>query len=161
MGSVDGATTFRAKTKLLKRVLEEPNSGCWLWEGAASGPGYGTIWFDGRTYATHRLSWEVHRGPIPEGLFVLHHCDTPACVNPDHLFVGTQQDNFDDMRSKGRWWRPSGENHHAALITNETAAAIRARYAEGGITQFDVGEEFGVTQGLVNRIVKRRSYKDS
>jgi hypothetical protein len=78
-------------------VLESP--ACWIWTGNIGPNGYGRF---GQRYA-HRLSYEWMRGPIPEGMFVLHHCDNPPCVRPDHLFLGTAADNSHDMVRKGRW----------------------------------------------------------
>ena len=80
-------------------------TGCWLWTGAVFAAGYGLVHMPGRkgkTRGTHRVAWEIYRGPIPDGLFVLRRCDTPACFNPDHLFIGTQKDNIRDMHEKGR-----------------------------------------------------------
>jgi hypothetical protein len=75
---------------------------CWLWTGVKS-VGYGHMWDgSGRPKHAHRLSWEIHHGPIPSGMDVLHRCDTPACVRPDHLFIGTASDNMLDAVSKGR-----------------------------------------------------------
>ena len=77
--------------------------GCWLWTGACASRGYGHLVIKKPRYTTaHRLSWEIHNGPIPKGLWVLHHCDTPACVRPDHLFLGTRADNEHDRTMKGR-----------------------------------------------------------
>ena len=81
----------------------EKTEGCWLWTGAKTGGGYGYIRRSGKEkMSAHRASWEMHNGPVPEGLWVLHRCDTPACVRPDHLFVGTRADNMRDAHEKGR-----------------------------------------------------------
>lgn len=83
--------------------IPEPNSGCWLWEAGMYAAGYGTIGLDdgGVDYA-HRVSWELHHGPIPEGAHVLHKCDVRGCVNPAHLFLGDQDSNMKDMARKLR-----------------------------------------------------------
>lgn len=72
---------------------------CWRWRGKSK---YGTVWRDGRNHFVHRVSYELHYGPIPLGMFVCHHCDTPGCIRPTHLFLGTQQDNIRDAVAKGR-----------------------------------------------------------
>lgn len=80
----------------------EKGDGCWLWTGATSRRGYGSVTINGRSVATHRASYEAYHGPIPDGLHVLHSCDTPACVNPEHLRVGTRLDNMRDRAERGR-----------------------------------------------------------
>ncbi len=85
----------------LKSKLVQDHAGCWIWMGGNC-RGYGHIKVKGKTKKTHRVAWELAYGPIPEGLFVLHHCDVPPCANPDHLFLGTHTDNMRDMIAKGR-----------------------------------------------------------
>jgi hypothetical protein len=75
---------------------------CWIWKASLTHSGYGQFYHQGGPVRAHRLSYEMEYGPIPNGMYVLHSCDTPACVNPKHLSVGTQKDNLEDMKSKGR-----------------------------------------------------------
>lgn len=92
--------------------VSKSQDGCWLWNGTKDGGGYGQIsTFRGEAPAkAHRVSWEMRNGEIPAGMSICHKCDTPSCVNPDHLFIGTQADNARDMVSKGRWNKKSALN---------------------------------------------------
>lgn len=89
------------------QVIPEPNSGCWLWLGTESRHGYGQLRLNGSWTLAHRLSYLLHVGPIPEGKFILHHCDNRICVNPEHLYAGSALENVRDMisRGRGRWQR--------------------------------------------------------
>ena len=92
------------KDKLLRGIVVDLETGCWIWQRSVVGLGYGAT-HDTRTggkIQTHRASYEVFRGPIPESMLVCHHCDTPRCINPEHLFLGTKSDNARDMFRKGR-----------------------------------------------------------
>lgn len=92
--------------KLFWNKVEKTTS-CWLWIGSKTGSGYGKLKRKGKFYTAHRVSWEVYNGPIPKGMLVLHTCDVRNCVNPKHLFLGTHQDNMDDMVRKGRVNHPA------------------------------------------------------
>jgi hypothetical protein len=88
-----------------QRFLGDPNSGCWLWTANVNRDGYGLMCGSRRgrkQFLAHRIAWELFRGPIPIGMQVLHRCDTPSCVRPDHLFLGTHADNMLDKVRKGR-----------------------------------------------------------
>jgi hypothetical protein len=139
-----------------ERYIPEPNSGCWLWVGAILPDKYGTIRIDGRTQKAHRVSWELHRGQIPEGLFVCHKCDVRCCVNPDHLFLGTQQDNVNDMMRKGRGkYAHAGAKNPQAKLTDADVIAIRSSRKP----YQTIAEQFGiatVTVGLVRRRITWR-----
>jgi len=138
---------------------------CWNWTGYTR-EGYGAIGYHGKQPSVHRVSWEIHYGPIPEGLYVCHKCDNPLCVNPRHLFLGTHQDNMQDMMAKGRNGAithpekaPRGERNGMAKLTKDLVLEIRSRYAVGEISQRALGEEYGVDQGLICGIVNRRGWK--
>ena len=129
----------------------QKTASCWLWSGSLNG-GYGTIkGAKGIVYRAHRLSYEIHYGPIPDGLCVCHHCDNPRCVNPAHLFVGTRADNMADCAAKHRL--PRGRTP-SAKITREQAESIRQRYKEGGVTQKALADEFGLAQTSIFEIIK-------
>ena len=89
--------------------------GCWIWTASKGGHGYGDLRTKHAHYTSHRLSWLIHYGDIPEGMFVCHKCDTRLCVRPDHLFLGTHQDNMADMRRKKRHGGPSRKNEEKQL----------------------------------------------
>lgn len=99
------------------KAVPVTESGCWLWTGELSCKGYGIMKISGKQCRAHRVSWGLHRGDIPDGQYVLHRCDTPACVNPDHLFLGTVADNNADMTTKGRQARQPGEANGRAKLT--------------------------------------------
>jgi hypothetical protein len=116
----------------------------------------------GGNIGVHRLSWILANGAIPDGMSVLHRCDNPPCVNPEHLFLGTQRDNNLDMRAKGREGRfdRKGEANGHAKLTLSQAREIRARYASGGISQEALGRNYGIPQAHVSRIVLNRAWAE-
>lgn len=106
---------------------------CWLWTRKLTKRKYGMVWWtDQRSQFAHRVSYQLHYGDIPVDLFVLHRCDTRHCVRPDHLFVGTKQDNASDMISKGR--QLSGMKNHASKLTDSRVLDARKRYFSGNAT---------------------------
>lgn len=88
---------------LIENAIPEPNTGCWLWTRYFNNSGYGIFSFKHKTFSAHRVSYECFRGKIPEGMCVCHKCDTPTCINPDHLWLGDIKDNTLDMCRKGRY----------------------------------------------------------
>lgn len=132
----------------------EDDNGCWVYSGFTDRRGYGRI---GGKMA-HRAAWERANGPIPEGMFVCHHCDRPPCINPAHLFVGTPQDNVDDKVRKGRQSRLIGERNANVKLTAAEVRDIRLRYSAGGVYMKDLAALFGVSQGHVSDIVNFRKW---
>lgn len=124
---------------------------CWLWTASTAGKGYGQIKVPGtrRQVYAHRLSYELHCGPVLKGLAVLHRCDTPRCVNPKHLFLGTKGDNATDMQRKGR--HLYGERNAKHRLTEADVHAI-FDLLDTGMTQRDIAERFGVGQMTISRI---------
>lgn len=127
-------------------VTETP-TGCWEWAGYRDSDGYGQL---GRNTKAHRRMYELAIGPIPAGLLILHACDNPPCVQPEHLFAGTKRDNGIDMAAKGR----------AALarLSIDQVRVIRARVAAGEV-QRRIAREYGVRPNTICDIVNRRTFK--
>lgn len=134
---------------------------CWLWTGGTNHIGYGIVGYHGKAYKAHRLSWTINVGPIPDGLKVLHRCDVRNCVRPDHLFLGTQDDNMKDCATKGRIVSVPryGEQNARSKMTADGVRKMREIYARGGIGQKNLGKMFGVTAMTVNRIVRGQLWK--
>lgn len=132
---------------------------CWVWTACADKNGYGWIRVNKKQTKAHRYSWAIHRGDIPEETCVLHRCDNPSCVNPDHLFLGTIADNNADTRNKKRQIPPKGERNHFAKLTEEEVVEMREAYRDKkeGIGQ--LANRFRTTRGNVWLIVTRRHWK--
>lgn len=113
--------------RFFSKIEPEPMSGCWLWAGGVFARGYGGFYHNGTMKRAHRVSYQLFRGPIPKGLCICHKCDVPLCVNPDHLFTGTQEENLLDAARKGRARNPrfSGEHHPMARLSAEQIVEIR------------------------------------
>lgn len=131
-------------------AMPEPNSGCSLWMGSVWSDGYGSFAKD----RAHRVSWRLHRGPIPQGMCVCHKCDIRSCVNPDHLFLGTQADNMADRESKGRGVRLVGDRNPRSKLTD----AQRFMIVSDSRSYSKIASDFGVSKMLVGRI--KRSNAD-
>ena len=133
-------------------------SSCWLWEGGIfSQTGYGAAHTHRKTVSAHRLSWELHNGTIPAGLFVCHSCDIKQCVNPSHLFLGTYRDNINDMVAKGR--SLLGERHPSSKLSNQSVVEIRQLKQSTDITFRELAQRFIVNQGTIKRIVYKKAWR--
>ena len=138
-------------------VDKKDDDQCWNWIGAMCN-GYGKLKRNGTQLLAHRVSWTAHFGMIPKGLFVCHHCDNRACVNPNHLFVGTHADNMRDAAKKGRLPGCSDESRLKQMCQNNTTLIkqdvlmIKEMFANG-IKQREIAVEFGITRRSVSKIV--------
>ena len=128
---------------------------CWLWRGAIATNGYGNTAPSRCTpgFYVHRASWIMHNGAIPDGIKVCHTCDVRNCVNPAHLFLGTQQDNLRDASAKGRM-----KSTHE-ILTPDTVREIRRLYSVGAGSYATLGQQFGVHGNTVSDLVRRRTWK--
>ncbi len=142
-----------------RHIGETTDRGCIIWNGYKNkSNGYGmTHDAENRSTYAHRIAWELANGPIPDGLWVLHKCDNPPCVNVEHLFLGTRQDNIDDMVSKGR--QRKGEDHHNSKLSHADIQSIRQRYETGESSQISLAKEFGVHVVTISSITTRRCRK--
>lgn len=161
--------------------------GCWEWTAGRFSKGYGAFSIKGRNQKANRVAWQLVHGTIPEGLCVLHKCDNPGCVRPDHLFLGTNLDNSKDCSQKGRRprgdraWprlhperlargkqngahthpekRPRGERQGLAKLVASQVVEIRSLYGMGSMSQRELAESYGVHQYTIWAIVNRKTWK--
>jgi len=168
--------------RFLSKVEKPANGiGCWIWKGAISHNGYGFFKCRNKQLKSHRFAYEAFHGPIPDGLLVCHECDNRACVNPAHLFVGTQKENIADMDRKGRApnraanahylpkaiaklaahpeLRARGERQAQAKLTENQVREIRALYAAGTHSYSALKKQFGMGQSAIASIVRRQTWK--
>ena len=158
--------TARPRRPLRERFLEkvQKTENCWIWTGGkTSNGGYGMIRNEdgrgGRHLRAHRVAYELFVAPIPEGMCVLHRCDNPGCVNPDHLFLGTDADNAADSVAKGR--QAQGERNGSAKLTQRQVQEIREQYRRGSAEFgcYGLGRQYGVDHSAIFAIVKGRNWK--
>lgn len=139
----------------------ETPSGCWEWNGGRRGPNSYGICSTGDkrrpSDTAHRIAYRAFVGPIPEGMFVCHHCDNPPCMNPAHLFLGTAKTNRADMLAKNRGNFAKGIAHGLVKTTDDQVASIRAEYARGGISYRQLGLRYGVTASCIYQLVRMKS----
>lgn len=127
------------------------DNGCWEWQYGLT-DGYGRFTFNNKIYLAHRYSYELHIGPIPNGLYVCHHCDNRKCVNPNHLFLGTHDDNMKDKLSKNR--SAKGINHGLSKLTNAQVLEIR----NSNESQINLAKKYNVTKTAICLIKNRKRW---
>ena len=140
------------------KFIPVTESGCWIWMASLNPKGYGYFGYKGKVLLAHRASYLLHCGEIPEGLLVCHECDVPACVNPNHLFLGTAKDNTQDMINKGRFKlgvRHQGEAHYQSKLTEKQALDI----LNSSKTYRVLAKEFNVSVTLIGKIKRREAWQ--
>jgi hypothetical protein len=141
-------TGFYPRRGVAERFWEKvlKGDGCWEWQGGRANRGYGVFGIANRLHGAHRVAWALTNGPVPPGRWVLHRCDNPPCVRPDHLFLGDRAVNVQDMHAKHRWHLANGK------LTREQAQEIRRMATETAMTQREIAQLCGVSQSAVSRI---------
>mgnify|MGYP001601051816 CR=1 FL=1 len=144
-------------TRFWPNIKKTPS--CWLWQGDKYKQGYGRIGQGGhsRKILAHRLSWEIHNGPIPRDICVLHHCDNPPCVNPDHLWLGSIKDNHRDMRAKLR--HAFGERHGRAKLNEQKIIKIK-KMLKAGVTHKVIAGRFRVSRSVITQIALKKTWRN-
>ena len=143
----------------------EKTDACWLWTGKKVRQGYGQLyngkggWRLGRSDVAHRISWVLHNGPIPGGMDVLHHCDNPRCVRPDHLFLGTDIDNVRDMTAKGRRRDLRGSEKYNAKLTDIAVMEARRLHGQTGLSLTALAKRYDVSISCIKQAIRGQTWK--
>lgn len=135
-------------------------TGCWEWTAATDDDGYGVFTESGEYVRAHRYSYKLHNGEIPKGLFVLHDCHNPGCVNPDHLHTGDGSDNMQDAIEAGRFPDTEQQRERVSVLDKDDVIEIRQRYKSEDITQTSLADEYGVELPTVCDLLHGRTWSD-
>lgn len=154
----------RMKARFWARVdVKIGRKPCWEWKALINDSGYGLFPHERRSLRAHRVAWSLVNGPIPKGLQVCHHCDNRKCVNPDHLYVGTQKDNIADMMDRDRGsgqFTVERNPKPKTKLTRDQVLEVRRLGAQGALSQKEIGRRFGIRQTNVSKILRRESWRN-
>lgn len=132
--------------------------GCWYWTASIRVAGYGGLWVNGKYLLAHRFSYETFKGTIPSGMFVCHTCDNRLCINPDHLWLGTNQDNMDDMNKKKRGITHSGEKNGKSIFVLSQVTEIRKLKLTKSL--HELSKMFNCSKSAISHIIKNRVWRN-
>jgi hypothetical protein len=157
MHSVDPFLMARFMTYVERRVSD----GCWLWMGVENSNGYGRFTHKDDHHLAHRFGYELFFGSIPDGMNVCHRCDNRKCVNPEHLWLGSQSDNLNDAVAKGRMHRPDtrADRNGNTSLTWEKVRTIRSMH-DSGVRKFHLASLFGVSPSTIGNIINQETWKE-
>jgi hypothetical protein len=133
---------------------------CWTWTGYKDMDGYGRFYIKKKKSGAHRLMWIIFYGLIPEGMNVLHICDNPSCCNPNHLFLGTPNDNNQDAKNKGHTFHPAGELSGRCKLKYKDVVEIRKLHSENNISVIDLSKQFSISRQHISDILNRKYWKE-
>lgn len=150
-------STISAEERFWAKVNKYTLTDCWHWIGGKNEKGYGQLIVNGRMIKAHRFSYELHKGPIPEGKVVMHSCDNRKCVNPEHLSIGTQAENMLDMKNKNRQAR--GSSHTNCKLNEDQVKEIKIKL-NLGLSQRKIANEYGIHESQISLIKTGRTWKD-
>jgi len=152
-------STETLEQRFWQKVDKRSDDECWEWTASTNIHGYGQLWIRNTFIVASRASWIVHFSYIPDGLCVCHRCDNRKCVNPNHLFLGTHQDNSNDMKKKGRSLNQKGENNHATKLTDNDILNVRKMWVSGKHRQKEIMGIFNLSRVSLWRIISYRTWK--
>jgi hypothetical protein len=141
---------------ILESYVPEPNTGCWLWLRGVNSDGYPLVRIEGKSYRVSRLMWEIHKGPIPPNMRVCHRCDVRLYINPEHLFLGTDKDNYDDMVAKGR--KAKFDYKALSPLTPDHVDRLRLD-RQGGLSFSKLAKRYGVSIAAAWKVVNFHSWR--
>lgn len=133
---------------------------CWEWQASCVQDGYGHFTRNNKTVVAHRFAWSYPDYIIPDGIKICHSCDNPKCCNPKHLFLGSNQDNMDDMKRKGRSPNVKGEKNPRAILTFEIVSEIRQRFSTEKIRKINLAREYNISNSQIHRILSNEHWKE-
>ena len=150
--------TRKIKERFWMKVTVTSPIECWLWTGCLDSYGYGLFGINKKLYKSNRVSYQLHFGALSTKMYVLHKCDTPACVNPNHLFLGTQKDNVKDMMIKNRGNRAKGEAVNTCKLNKYQVLKIKKLF-KSGISGYKLARLYKVSHPAIYAILRNRSWK--